>query len=626
LTVLFKQFLQLTDCQGSGSKTTFGKTSGSVMKTRYGPLLTATLAGLSFLLVDAVMDHYFFYGGSLWDAIFLKVPTPELAMRALGFLSFVGVGALMTRISAKQREAESILRESEAKYRALVEDAGDGIALLDVEGNLVEVNKRAEGFLGYRADELEKRHFTELLPVEEHERATASFEKTLRQGSSSLSDVAVLRKDGQMVPVDVSASVIDVLGRKTIQAIFRDVSERKRMEQVLADRLRLEALRADVGVALGRGDTLPTLLQPCAEALVRHVGAAFARIWTLNEAEEILELQASAGMYTRLDGSRSRVPVGQGKIGIIARDRRPMLTNSVIGDPQFVDQEWARREGLVAFTGHPMILGDELLGVMAFFARQPLGEITGKALASVADQIAMGIRRHRVEQAQRQSEERLRFLSSELLSAQERERRQIARELHDGIGQSLGSLKVRVEAILKQASRGEGRVDLQLTENLIPVVRGAMEEVRNISMGLRPAIIDSLGLVATASWFCREFEASHPGIGIEQEIEVTEEEIPERLKIVIYRILQEAFNNSARHSKADRLRVSLRREAGRLSLLVRDNGRGFDTAILSSVQLGGSGFGLVSMRERAELSGGSFSVESWPDKGTTVQASWPASS
>jgi signal transduction histidine kinase len=280
----------------------------------------------------------------------------------------------------------------------------------------------------------------------------------------------------------------------------------------------------------------------------------------------------------------------------------------------------------VAFAGHPMMLGDELLGVMALFAREPLEEITGKALASVADRIALGIRRHRVEQEQRQSEERLRFLSSELLSAQERERGRIARELHDGVGQSLGSLKVRAEAILRQGGRGDGKVELQLVENLIPIIRAAMEEVRGISMGLRPSIIDSLGLVATISWFCREFEASHPGIRTEQEIEVTEEEIPEPLKIVIYRILQEAFNNSARHSGGDRLRLSLRREDGRVSLLVRDNGRGFDPAVLSSPRSGVGGFGLVSMRERAELSGGSFSVESRPDEGTTVQASWPAAS
>jgi PAS domain S-box-containing protein len=599
---------------------------GPVMISTYTPLLTSTFAGLSYWLLDAAMDHYFFYGGSVWDAMFLKVPTSELYMRVLGLLFFVAVGVAMTWISAKRRRAESILRESEAKYRTLMKDAGDGIALLDVEGNLVEVNRRAEDLLGYRGDELKHRHFNQLVPATEHGRVMSAFEATLRQRAGSLTDVAVLRKDGRTVPVDVSASVIEVLERKTIQAIFRDVSERKRMEQTLADRLRLGALRADVGVALGRGGTIRTLLQPCAEALVHNLGAAFARIWTLNENEGILELQASAGMYTRLDGSRSRVPVGHGKIGVIARERRPILTNSVSGDPQIIDQEWARREGLVAFAGHPMMLGDELLGVMALFAREPLEEITGKALASVADQIALGIRRHRVEQAHRQSEERLRFLSSELLSAQERERGRIARELHDGVGQSLGSLKVRAEAILKQGIRGEGKVDLQLVENLIPIIRATMEEVRGISMGLRPSIIDSLGLVATISWFCREFEASHFGIRTEQEIEVTEEEIPEPLKIVIYRILQEAFSNSARHSGGDRLRLSLRRGDGRLSLLVRDNGRGFDPAALSSLRSGGGGFGLVSMRERAEFSGGSFSVESQPDAGTTIHASWPAAS
>jgi PAS domain S-box-containing protein len=602
-----------------------GVTRGSYMKARYAPLLISTMVGVLYWLMDATMDRYVFHGGSLWDSVLFDVPAMELYTRSLGLLFFVAAGALMTRISAKRRESEAALRGSEAKYRALMEDAGEGIALLDLDGNLVEVNNKAADLLGYTREELTQRDFRELLPPEERERAVASFEATLRQGSSSLGDVAVLGKDGRRVPAAVTASVIEVLGRKMVQAIFRDISERKRSEQALADRLRLEELRADVGVALGRGDTLPTLLQPCAEALVRHLGAAFARIWTLNEGEGILELQASAGMYTRLDGSRSRVPVARSKVGIIARERRPILTNAVIGDPEFIDQEWVKREGLVAFAGYPLILGDRLLGVMTIFAREPLSEITGAALASVAGQIALGIRRHMVEQALRRSEENLRSLSSELLSAQEKERGRIARELHDGVGQSLGSLKVRVEGILKQASRNEGNVDLQLMENLIPVVRGAMEEVRSISMGLRPSIIDSLGLVATISWFCREFQASHPDIRIEQEIDVGEEAIPDPLKIVIFRVLQEAFNNTARHSKADSLRLSLRRQEGRVSLAVEDNGQGFDPRSVSSPEAPRRGFGLVSMRERTELTGGSFSIESNVGKGTTVRASWPTS-
>ena len=593
------------------------------MKARYGPLIGSTIVGVLYWLMDAAMDRYVFHSGSLWDAILFDVPTMELYTRSLGLLFFVAAGALMTRISAKQRESETALRESEAKYRTLMEDAGDGIALLDVEGNLVGINKRAEELLGYTREELTQRHFTQLLPLEEHERVIASFEETLRQGSASLSDVAVSGKNGRKVPMDVSGTVIDVLGRKTVQAIFRDISERKRSEQALTDRIRLEALRADVGVALGRGDTLRTLLQPCTEAVVRHLGAAFARIWTLTEGDGVLELQASAGMYTRLDGSRSRVPVGRSKVGIIAQERRPILTNAVIGDPQFIDQEWAKREGLVAFAGYPLMLGDRLVGVMALFAREPLAEITGAALASVAGQLALGIRRHMVEQDLRRSEENLRFLSSELLSAQENERGRIARELHDGVGQSLGSLKVRVEGILKQASRSEGKADLQLVENLIPIVRGTMEEVRSISMGLRPSIIDSLGLVATISWFCREFQTSHPDVRVEQEIDVGEEEIPEPLKIVIYRVLQEACNNIARHSKADSLHLSLRLQEGRVNLAVEDNGQGFDPTNISSPKAPRRCFGLISMRERTELSGGSFAIESQVGGGTTVRASWP---
>src|SRR5207245_1990057 len=135
---------------------------------------------------------------------------------------------------------------------------------------------------------------------------------------------------------------------------------------------------------------------------------AVALIWTLDEAIGILELQASAGMYTHIDGAHSRVPLGQYKIGAIARERRPQLTNQVVGDPQVHDQEWARREGLVAFAGYPLVVHERVLGVMAMFARHVLSEFVPKALASVASAVAVGIERKRAEEALRQSEERLR--------------------------------------------------------------------------------------------------------------------------------------------------------------------------------------------------------------------------
>ncbi len=190
----------------------------------------------------------------------------------------------------------------------------------------------------------------------------------------------------------------------------QDVTQRKQAEQSLIERERLAMLSSDVSLALIQNKTLPEILHACAEAVVKHLDAAFARIWTLGK-EDVLELQASAGIYTHLDGAHSRVPVGKFKIGLIAAERKPHLTNSVIGDARVSNQEWAEREGMVAFVGYPLIVGERLVGVVAMFARQTLGLNALKAMESAANIIALGIERRQAEQALRESEEHYRVVA-----------------------------------------------------------------------------------------------------------------------------------------------------------------------------------------------------------------------
>ncbi len=178
-------------------------------------------------------------------------------------------------------------------------------------------------------------------------------------------------------------------------------------ESRLREQADLGRLLADVGAALARGRTLREVLQGCATALVRHLEAAFARIWTINGAGDVLELEASAGLYTHLDGPHSRVPVGRFKIGLIAQDRKPHLTNAVVGDPRVGDQEWARREGMVAFAGYPLVVEDRLVGVMALFARRALSETVLTSLGSIADGVAVGIERIQATDKLREREGRL---------------------------------------------------------------------------------------------------------------------------------------------------------------------------------------------------------------------------
>ncbi|MBI5447088.1 MAG: sensor histidine kinase [Deltaproteobacteria bacterium] len=221
----------------------------------------------------------------------------------------------------------------------------------------------------------------------------------------------------------------------------------------------------------------------------------------------------------------------------------------------------------------------------------------------------------------RQSEAQLRVLSGELVQAQESERARVARDLHDGIGQTLTAIKFLLEHGVERIQAGEAPEDA--LGSLVPRIKGAVEEVRRICMDLRPSTLDELGVLPTIAWFCREFQEAFPGLRIERRIEVGEDAIPEVLKITIYRLLQEAMNNVAKHSGAERVRIDLSGSDGGLVLAVEDDGTGFGERVLPAAG-DDPGFGLKSMRQRAELSGGTLAIRSGEHGGVTVEACWPA--
>ncbi len=231
--------------------------------------------------------------------------------------------------------------------------------------------------------------------------------------------------------------------------------------------------------------------------------------------------------------------------------------------------------------------------------------------------------RLRVETELRESETHLRHLSSRLMSAQEQERKRIARELHDGLGQSLTSIKFKVESFLQEIGRSTLKAKAKSLQDVIPIIQQCVRESHQIQMNLRPAILDDLGIGATLSWLCREFEATYSGIRIQKQIEIRESDVPEPLKMALYRISQEALNNISKHSEASLIHISLRKTDRAIELSIEDNGRGFDLREVLSREDSRQGIGLSSMRERAELIGGTFSIESSPGKGTKMRGTWP---
>lgn len=175
--------------------------------------------------------------------------------------------------------------------------------------------------------------------------------------------------------------------------LFRAEQLRRRYERELAESARLAELSAAVGKILAQEEALHPMLQRCAQALVTHLAALFVRIWIVDPDEEVLVLRASAGRYTNLDGAHARIPLGFQMIGVIGREQRPALANQVVGNPLIDDQEWALREGIAAFAGHPLVVGRTLVGVMGAFARHPFSAPTTDWLATVAGDIALGVQR-----------------------------------------------------------------------------------------------------------------------------------------------------------------------------------------------------------------------------------------
>lgn len=237
--------------------------------------------------------------------------------------------------------------------------------------------------------------------------------------------------------------------------------------------------------------------------------------------------------------------------------------------------------------------------------------------------IRYAIEHSKTLEALKRSESQLRLLSAKLLEAQENERKIIAQELHDSIGASLTAIRYGLEEKLHRMGEKNAPSEGISLEQIISMVRDTMEETHRISSNLRPSILDDMGLLKTIGWLCRRFEEVYSGIRIEKAIEVKEEDVPEPLKIVIYRITQEATNNAAKYSKADTISISLSKTKDAIELSVEDDGRGFDRVPELSHDNQMGGMGLAGMKERAQLSNGSFEIVSGKGKGTVIRVRWP---
>jgi len=231
-------------------------------------------------------------------------------------------------------------------------------------------------------------------------------------------------------------------------------------------------------------------------------------------------------------------------------------------------------------------------------------------------------KRHRqIKELEKLNEEHAN-LTSRIVSAQEDERKRVSYDLHDNVWQTLLAIRSEIERLFSNRDGMDGAALQDKSKKVMGAILDLVGKIRSMQGDLWPYVLDDIGILATMDWYSREFEKNHPGMTIETQDRLSENEIPSSAKIVIYRILQETLSNIAKYSRATRVTLRLLKRDHTLEFIIEDNGIGFDLEEAIAKRTPWGGLGLLSIKARTELSGGSFVVESAKGKGTTVSATW----
>jgi len=506
------------------------------------------------------------------------------------------------------------------RYSDFFDFAPVGYFTFNHHGLIQNVNPKGALLLGTDKDSLLNQPFTDFLSPDSIKIFEQHSQRVLDTRQKKNCDLKLLNGNQEVRWIQMeSVAVRNGMDRsEKFRTVIKEVTDRKQREEALRkNRDALEQRVLERATALERAnEDLRRQIFECemAEEALREsernystlVEDSLVGVYIIKDGVIVFANDKFAEIY----GYEKNELIGMQSLDLVHPKDRPMIKEM---------REKRLRGGKVPSEYEIRGLkknGDRIWVIRSFSL---INYKDGPAISGIVSDLT---KRRKAENALRKSGKELRILSNQLLMAEEKERKRIARELHDGIGQALSAIKFSVENSLRQLRKVANQSELEPLEVLIPLSQKTIEEVRRIVKDLRPSILDDLGILATINWFCREFQKVYATIRIETDIDVQENIIPPPLKTAIYRILQEAFNNVAKHSRANLIQLSLREQDFSIIMRVHDNGAGFDVAKKISMKPSRRGFGLASMRERAELSGADFDITSKAGQGTTIWVKW----
>ena len=382
----------------------------------------------------------------------------------------------------KQKESEETVRKSEEKYRKLIETANDAILIADAEtGIIIDANNKSEELLGIPVEKIIGMHQSKLHPADEAERYEEIFKEHVLKGQGIISDLNVVSKSGKKIPVDISASITEIRGKKVIQGVFRDITERRLAE----------------------------------DELKKH----------RSQLEELVKSRTSE----LIEANKELIKENNERIQI---------------EKKLLDHQ--------------------------------------KQLQSLTSQISL---------------------------IEENEKRRIATELHDCIGQNLALSKIKLGQLGKSANSDDLKNDIG---EILKIIEQAITETRTLTFELSPPILYELGLSQAIKWLIDQFRNKH-GLEISLEDDGLEKPFENSIRLFLFQAVRELLVNTVKHSNADFAKIQMIKNNDKLQITVEDNGTGF-----SNPSVDYKGYGLFNIRERMNHINGRFEIKSVPGRGTKV--------
>jgi len=405
----------------------------------------------------------------------------------------------------------------------------------------------------------------------------------------------------------------------------KDVTSERALEtQILRRHHQLLALSHISSAVSGERD-LDTILKIALDNVLEIINGTIGGILLLDEDTNTLSYRVQRGLSAKFVES-VKLSLGEGIAGRVAQSGQPTLSEDLSKDPRTANPDLASAEGLRAFVSIPLKAKDKVVGVMnvASHLRGRFGADDLALLNSIADYLGTAIEQAKLYEGLARAGERYRRLLQHALTAQEDERKRIARELHDETSQALTSITLTLQAMISMAEM-KNIGDTEFIERLRKAHSYAVHasnEIVKLMKELRPSLLDELGLPAAINRYAKN-TLEPQGINVSAEFKGMEQRLPQQVEVALFRIAQGAIGNILEHSEARNASIKLDCDANQCVLRIEDDGKGFDISKITRVDPRGRGAGLFTMKERVKLIGGNCRIDSQPGQGTKVTVKTP---